>query len=151
MSELLRELPAVALRGVVILPGMVTHFDVSRKRSIQAIETSMQMDNQIFLIAQRDMETDEPGMEDLYKIGVIANIKQIVKMKNDIIRVLVEGIDRAELAFVKENENYLETAVVKTEEEREEFPAGVEEAMVRAMQEALVEYCTANVKVGRRL
>ena len=73
MSELLRELPAVALRGVVILPGMVTHFDVSRKRSIQAIETSMQMDNQIFLIAQRDMETDEPGMEDLYKIGVIAN------------------------------------------------------------------------------
>ena len=151
MSELLRELPAVALRGVVILPGMVTHFDVSRKRSIQAIETSMQMDNQIFLIAQRDMETDEPGMEDLYKIGVIANIKQIVKMKNDIIRVLVEGIDRAELAFVKENENYLETAVVKTEEEREEFPAGVEEAMVRAMQEALVEYCTANVKVGKEL
>ena len=72
-------------------------------------------------------------------------------MKNDIIRVLVEGIDRAELAFVKENENYLETAVVKTEEEREEFPAGVEEAMVRAMQEALVEYCTANVKVGKEL
>lgn len=151
MSELLRELPAVALRGVVILPGMVTHFDVSRKKSIRAIETSMQMDNQIFLVAQRDLETDEPGMDDLYKIGVIANIKQIVKMKNDIMRVLVEGIDRAELAFIKENENYLETAVVKAEEEKETFPAGVEEAMLRAMQEALLAYCTENPKVGKEL
>lgn len=151
MSEMLRELPAVALRGVTILPGMVAHFDVSREKSIKAIETSMKMDNQIYLVTQRDLDVNDPDVNDLYKIGVIAGIKQIVKLKNDIVRVLVEGGQRAELAYLKENSEYLEAAVVVLQEEEEDFPYGMEDAMLRAVQEALLEYCTVNPKVGKEL
>ncbi len=151
MSEMLRELPAVALRGVTILPGMVAHFDVSREKSIKAIETSMKMDNQIYLVTQRDLDVNDPDVNDLYKIGVIAGIKQIVKLKNDIVRVLVEGGQRAELAYLKENSEYLEAAVVALQEEEEDFPYGMEDAMLRAVQEALLEYCTVNPKVGKEL
>ena len=151
MSELLRELPAVALRGVTILPGMITHFDISRSKSMKAVEKAMLGDDQIFLVTQRDIEEEDPDITGLYKIGIIAGIKQIIKLKDDIVRVLVEGLQKAELAYFNPNEEYLDAAVVVLEEPEEKLPEDVEEAMLRAVQEALIRYCTENPKIGKEL
>ena len=97
MSDMIQYLPAIALRGTTILPDMIVHFDVSREKSVKAIEKAMVKDQRVFLITQKDPETEDPAMEDLYKIGTIAEIKQLVKGKNNIIQVLVEGLERAEL------------------------------------------------------
>ena len=86
MSEILKELPAVILRGCVLLPGVVSHFDISAQRSIHAVEEAMNGDNHIFLVTQKDMQTEHATQEDVYAIGVVAEIKQIVKMQNHVIR-----------------------------------------------------------------
>ncbi len=151
MNELLQEMPAVALRGITILPGMVSHFDVSRKKSIKAVEAAMRVDGRIFLVTQKDMNTEEPGEEDLYRIGVIAEIKQIIKLQNDIVRIIVEGKKRAELAYFTEKQEHLQAQVVLFKNEEEHYPPEVEEAMLRSLQEALLEYCTVNPKVGKEL
>ena len=149
---MLRELPAVALRGMTVLPGMVTHFDVSRRISVQAVETSMRADSQIFLVTQKDMEEKDPGIEDLYSIGVIAQIKQIVKLKDNVVRVLAEGMQRAELAYRVDNRRYMEVGVRILEEEEEgELPKEKETAMLRSLQEELIEYCRVNPRVGKEL
>ena len=96
MDDKIITIPAVALRGMTILPGMVAHFDVSRGRSIRAIEEAMMEKQEIFLVTQRDVEDDDPQIEDLYHIGIIARIKQVIKMQNGIVRILVEGEQRAE-------------------------------------------------------
>ena len=95
MSEITKVLPAVALRGMTILPGMVVHFDVSRERSIKAIERAMLQDEKVFLVTQKDPDAEEPTGEDLYNIGLVAVIKQVIKLPNNILRILVEGQDRA--------------------------------------------------------
>lgn len=151
MNELLQEMPAVALRGITILPGTVSHFDVSRKKSIKAVEAAMRIDGRIFLVTQKDMNTETPAVDDLYRVGVIAEIKQIIKLQNDIVRVIVDGKRRAELAFLMENKEYLNAQVVLFRNEGEHCPADVEEAMLRSLQEALLGYCTANPKVGKGL
>ena len=152
MSELLIELPAVALRGITILPEMVAHFDVSRQKSIKAVETAMLSDSRIFLVTQRDMETEEPSAEDLYRIGVIAEIKQIIKLQNQVLRVIVEGIERAELvSFLEEQKEYLRAQAVLFEIEEEAYTQEMEEAMLRSLQEALADYCRANPKAGKEL
>ena len=97
MSEQIKKVPAVALRGMTILPGMIAHFDVSRERSIHAVEQAMMDDEQIFLVTQRNAEENEPEAEDLYQIGILASIKQVIKMQDNIVRVLVEGTKRAQL------------------------------------------------------
>ena len=89
-TEILK-IPAVALRGMVILPGMIAHFDISRDRSIRAIEQCMMDSQKIFLSAQKDVEQEEPGADDVYHIGVIAEVKQVIKLQNNIVRILVEG------------------------------------------------------------
>ena len=101
MDEKYRKIPAVALRGMTILPGMVAHFDVSRSKSIKALETAMMEDQMVFLVTQRNAETEEPEEKDLYTIGVIAVIKQVIKMQNNVVRVLVEGESRAYLAAIR--------------------------------------------------
>ncbi|MCU6762386.1 Lon protease 1 [uncultured Roseburia sp.] len=151
MSELLKELPAVALRGITILPGMIAHFDISREKSIKAIETCMMEDNQIYLVTQRDMEEEDPDVNGLYKIGVIASIRQLIKLKDDVVRVLVEGKEKAELAYLNQDKGYLEAAVVPVEEKETEVSPEVEEAMLRAVQEAMIEYCKVNPKSGKEL
>ena len=98
MDTMIRKLPAVALRGMVILPGMIAHFDVSREKSIRAVEESMMDEQHIFLVAQKDVEQEEPGIEDVYKIGTIAEVKQVIKLQNKVVRILVEGKERAELS-----------------------------------------------------
>ena len=97
MTNETQVMPAVALRGITILPDMIVHFDVSRKKSIRAIEEAMTKDQRIFLITQKDPKVEEPSEDDLYKIGTVAMIKQVAKAPKDMLRVLVEGMERAEL------------------------------------------------------
>ncbi len=104
-TEILK-IPAVALRGMVILPGMIAHFDISRDRSIRAIEQCMMDSQKIFLSAQKDVEQEEPGADDVYHIGVIAEVKQVIKLQNNIVRILVEGIERAELSAFAQTDPY---------------------------------------------
>ena len=152
MSELTRELPAVALRGMVILPGMVAHFDVSRPKSVRAVEQAMVRDQDIFLVAQRDLEEEEPDISGLYRIGTIARVKQVIKMQHEIVRVLVEGQKRAELLSFPEQEDYLVAEVATFEAaEQEMYEPQVAEAMVRSIQETLSAYGTVNPKVGKEL
>ncbi len=150
MSDMIRTIPAVALRGMTILPGMVAHFDVSRKKSIKAVEEAMMGDQRIFLVTQRDVETEEPQTEDLFRIGIVAEIKQVIKMQNNIIRILAEGLERAELSAIVENEPFLLTEIVYFEQSmEEEFSEEAKEGMLRAIQEAYGRYAVLNPKLGK--
>ena len=152
MDTMIRKLPAVALRGMVILPGMIAHFDVSREKSIRAVEESMMDEQHIFLVAQKDVEQEEPGIEDVYKIGTIAEVKQVIKLQNKVVRILVEGKERAELSAFLDSTDYLYTEVICFDEEAEgELPEEVKEAMVRSVQETFGKYLAVNPKVGKDL
>ena len=148
MSERIRKIPAVALRGMTILPGMIAHFDVSRERSIHAVEQAMMDDEQIFLVTQKNAQKDEPEAEDLYQIGIIASIKQVIRMQDNIVRVLVEGTERAELQELFSEDTYL-AAEVATFSDTEELSDGAKEAMLRGVQETFAKYCMANPKIGK--
>ena len=152
MSDLIRVMPAVALRGTVILPDMIVHFDVSRKKSVKAVEEAMLQDQKIFLVAQRDPDTEDPGAEDVYKIGTIATIKQVVKLPKGVLRILVEGEERAELIGFEPLESYLRAEVVGFEPGgAEELPDTVREAMVRTIRELFAAYCKENQRVSKEL
>lgn len=151
MSDIIQHLPAIALRGTTILPDMIVHFDVSREKSMKAIEKAMVQDQKVFLITQRDPETEEPAQEDLYKIGTIAEIKQLVKTKKNMIQVLVEGQERGELLRFEENPLYLEAEIALFEEEQEEPEGNVKEAMLRGIKELFVRYCNENPKFSKDL
>ena len=117
MSDMIQHLPAIALRGTTILPDMIVHFDVSREKSIKAIEKAMVQDQRVFLITQRDPQTEEPSQEDLYTVGIIGEIKQLVKNRKNMVQVLVEGKQRAELVRFDSEDVYLEAEVALFEEE----------------------------------
>ncbi|MCB5599574.1 endopeptidase La [Blautia hansenii] len=151
MSDIIQHLPAIALRGTTILPDMIVHFDVSREKSMKAIEKAMVQDQKVFLITQRDPETEEPAQEDLYKIGTIAEIKQLVKTKKNMVQVLVEGQERGELLRFEENPLYLEAEIALFEEEQEEPEGNVKEAMLRGIKELFVRYCNENPKLSKDL
>ena len=152
MDTMIRKLPAVALRGMVILPGMIAHFDVSREKSIRAVEESMMDEQHIFLVAQKDIEREEPGIEDVYKIGTIAEVKQVIKLQNNVVRILVEGQERAELSAFLDCPDYLYAEVIRFDEEVEgELPEEVQQAMVRSVQETFGKYLVVNPKVGKDL
>ena len=91
MTQPIEILPAIALRGTTILPDMIVHFDISREKSIKAVEAAMVKDQRVFLITQKDPETENPGIPDLYQVGTVAFVKQVVKLPQDVLRVLVEG------------------------------------------------------------
>lgn len=155
MSDITKLMPAVALRGMTILPDMVIHFDVSRKKSIKAIEKAMLGDQKIFLITQIDVDDEEPSEEGLYKIGCIANIKQVIKLPNNILRVLVEGLCRGELIEIIDSDDeteYLECEVKELVKENGEFIADSEkEAMVRNLKEIFLAYSSENYKISKEL
>ena len=148
MSEQIKKVPAVALRGMTILPGMIAHFDVSRERSIHAVEQAMMDDEQIFLVTQRNAEENEPEAEDLYQIGILASIKKVIKMQDNIVRVLVEGTTRAQLQELFSEGTYL-AAEVMTFSDTEDLSDGAKEAMLRGVQETFTKYCMANPKMGK--
>ncbi len=150
MEELISRLPAVALRGMTVLPEMVAHFDVSRERSVHAVEQAMMGEQKVYLIAQLDPEKDEPTEKDLYNIGVIAEIKQIIKLQNNIVRVLVEGLERAELSHMIESDDYLLAEVICFDTEgEEELSDEAKEAMMRSLKETFLSYGKINPKLGR--
>lgn len=152
MDTMIMKMPAVALRGMVILPGMVAHFDVSRAKSIKAVEEAMMDEQKIFLVAQKDVEQENPDIEDLFKIGIIAEVKQVIKLQNNIVRILVEGKERAELSAFLENPDYLLAEIIRFDEEVDDgLPEEAKEAMLRSIQETFGKYMVVNPKMGKEL
>ena len=151
MTQLIHILPAIALRGTTILPDMIVHFDVSRERSIKAIEAAMLHDQKIFLITQKDPEKERPEHADLYKVGTVAYIKQVVKLPHELLRVLVEGKERAELLSIEQEDPFLKVEVTGFEEDSGHYPDTVKEAMYRSIQGLFQRYCMENGKIGREL
>lgn len=146
------KMPAVALRGMVILPGMIAHFDISREKSIKAVEQCMMETQKIFLVTQRDVEQENPQLEDLYQIGIIAEVKQVIKLQNNIIRVLVEGDERAELSSFVETERFLVAEIARFDETVDEgLLEDAKTAMVRSIQETYAKYQTLNPRAGKEL
>lgn len=139
-------MPAVALRGLTILPGMVQHFDISREKSIRAIETAMMGNQKVYLVTQRHPEQETPAVADLYQMGTISQIKQLVKMPGGIIRVMVEGDKRAALLTLFEEGPYLEAEVEEAPMQEEQLTDTVKEAMSRIVKEKLEEFGNANPK-----
>ena len=139
-------MPAVALRGLTILPGMVQHFDISREKSIRAIETAMMGNQKVYLVTQRHPEQETPAVTDLYQMGTISQIKQLVKMPGGIIRVMVEGEKRAALLTLFEEGPYLEAEVEEAPMQEEQLTDTVKEAMSRIVKEKLEEFGNANPK-----
>ena len=139
-------MPAVALRGLTILPGMVQHFDISREKSIRAIETAMMGNQKVYLVTQRHPEQETPAVADLYQMGTISQIKHLVKMPGGIIRVMVEGEKRAALFTLFEEGPYLEAEVEEAPMQEEQLTDTVKEAMSRIVKEKLEEFGNANPK-----
>ena len=153
MRDEIRMLPAVALRGITILPGMIAHFDISREVSIKAVERAMKDGDSIFLVTQKDTNKENPEIEDLQSIGVIAEIKQVVRLQNDIIRVIVEGEQRAEVyEIAQDQQDYLKARVIAyIEEDEKHLPAQAEEAMVMSVQETFAKYSAVQGRIGKEV
>ena len=141
----------MALRGTTILPDMIVHFDINRPRSIRSLEEAMQEEQKIFLVTQRDPAVEEPGQADLYEMGCIAQVKQIVKLPKNMMRVLVEGQQRAQLWALKEEEGYLLAEIEEVWPEGEDLAENAREAMLQGMRELFGSYCRENPKVSREL
>lgn len=141
----------MALRGTTILPDMIVHFDINRPRSIRSLEEAMQEEQKIFLVTQRDPAVEEPGQADLYEMGCIAQVKQIVKLPKNMMRVLVEGQQRAQLWALKEEEGYLLAEIEEVRPEGEDLAENAREAMLQGMRELFGSYCRENPKVSREL
>ncbi len=144
-------MPAVALRGLTILPGMIAHFDISRDKSLKAIEEAMQQDQKIFLVTQRDIEKDDPAVEDLYPMGIVAEIKQVVKLQNDIVRILVDGQSRAKLLGFTRHEEYLEAKICYFEGNTYLLPDDMQQAMIMGVKEAFHRYAAVIGKMSKEL
>ena len=159
MSQEVKSLPMVALRGMTILPEMVTHFDVSRERSVKAVEEAMLEEGQrIFLAAQKDMEVEEPGREDMYATGTIAAIKQVIKLPRNILRVLIAGETRAELNEIEIDQPYMRASVTVVEDiDQTKFKFGDApgnpnlEAMARGLKEIYMEYVMKHPKYPKEM
>ena len=153
MEEVTKVLPAIALRGTTILPDMIVHFDISRPKSVRAVEEAMLGDQKIFLITQKDPDTEVPGLLDVYKIGTIAVIKQVVRMPKDVLRILVEAERRAELLnFEEEESEYLRAEVALfTGSDEMQFSDIEQEAMLRNLKELFAVYCEQTQKVSKEL
>ena len=151
MKQPISILPAIALRGTTILPDMIVHFDVSRERSMKAIEAAMLQDEKIFLITQKDPEMETPGITDLYKVGTIAYIKQVVKLPHDLLRVLVEGVERAELIGLEQEEPFLKAETVQVEADGAHYTGSLREAMYRSIRELFQRYCLESGRISKDL
>lgn len=152
MSELIRILPAIALRGTTILPDMIVHFDISRSRSVKAVEAAMLQEQKVFLVTQKDPDTEVPGLLDVYKIGTIATVKQVVKLPKGVVRILVEGEERAELIGFEPNDQWLEAEIETFDHLAEEpLTENEEEAMGRNLRELFSAYCQAGQKISQEL
>lgn len=144
-------MPAVALRGLTILPGMIAHFDISRERSLRAVEEAMEQDQKIYLVTQRNVDSEDPTQEDLYQMGIVADIKQVVRLQNDVVRILVDGISRAALLGFTGNEKYLEAEVCYCDSNADSLPEDLREAMLLGVREAFHRYAAVVGKISKEL
>ncbi|MGE5676620.1 MAG: endopeptidase La [Pseudomonadota bacterium] len=142
-----KRLPLLPLRGLSIFPYMVLHFDVGREKSIRALEEAMINDQLIFLVTQKDAHTDLPTTEDFHEVGTISKIKQLLKLPGDTIRVLVEGINRAQIKEIVSDEAYFLVDVLEHQEEQTERDLELE-ALRRSVLGVFDEYIKANPKVA---
>lgn len=132
------------------MPEMIVHFDVSRERSIAAIQQAMVEEQEIFLVAQKSIETENPGQEDVYEIGTVASVKQLIKLSKKVVRVLVEGKNRAVLKKIEETDPYLRAEVEVLEEQEITIPDDLNaEAMMRGLKEIITEYAAKNGKISK--
>ena len=157
MDNEIKSLPMVALRGMTILPEMVVHFDVSREKSIAAVQEAMVEEQKIFLVAQRTVNTEDPGQKDVYEVGTVASVRQIIKLPKHIVRVLVAGESRAVLREIEFSAPYLRAKVEVVEEPEEENSGDEEslhedtgtEAMERSLKDMFVDYAARNGKISK--
>lgn len=151
MEEQIINMPAVALRGLTILPGMIAHFDISRERSLRAVEEAMEQDQKIYLVTQRNVDSEDPTQEDLYQMGIVADIKQVVRLQNDVVRILVDGISRAALLGFTDNEKYLEAEICYCDSNADSLPEDLREAMLLGVREAFHRYAAVVGKISKEL
>ena len=151
MEEQIINMPAVALRGLTILPGMIAHFDVSRERSLRAIEEAMEQDQRIYLVTQSNVDREDPTQEDLYRMGIVADIKQVVRLQNDVVRILVDGISRAKLLGFTGRKEYLEAEICCCDSNADSLPEDLKEAMLLGVREAFHRYAAVIGKISKEL
>lgn len=156
MENEMMSLPMVALRGMTVLPEQVVHFDVSREKSLQAVERAMREEQKIFLTAQKDMDTDDPGLGDVHRIGCVASIKQIVKVHGNVRRILVAGEKRAEIEYLQDTPFlHADIRVIpdrEGEDAKEIFGNALSNAaMQRGLKDIFKEYMTRNPKISKEL
>ncbi len=152
MEDTVREMPAVALRGMTIFPDMIIHFDLSREKSICAVEKAMMGGQQIFLVTQKDKEEEDPDFEGVYSIGTIAFVKQIIKLPKNLVRILVEGMERGELLGFEEDKTCLMARVAEKKKEAREIIDAIEgEALGRMLRELFGEYGSLYPRVGQAI
>ena len=147
--ERFEQMPAVALRGMTILPDTMIHFDLIREKSIRAVEEALDADHKVFLVTQKKAETEEPSREDLYSIGCVASVKQVTKLPDNLVRVFVEGKERGRLVSLDEESSYLLAEVEYVEEK--EGDSCETEAMKRNIKEQFAAYCRLHPRTGRTL
>ena len=144
-------MPAIALRGLTIFPGMIIHFDLSREKSISAVEKAMMNDQKVFLVTQKSADTENPDIDDVFTIGTIAEIKQISKLPNKIVRILVDGLEKARLIQFEESKELLIADIEPLEIQADEKTDYETDAMNRQIQEMLEEYSRYYPKAGKTI
>ena len=150
IEEQIRTMPVVALKGLTILPGMMTHFDAVKRQDIAAVEYALVGDQKVFLVTQRNPEPEEPELEDLYQLGTIALVKQLVRLPGKVVRVLVEGLERGELLTLEGGDRSLRGQVAPMDP-GEEPDAVTQEAMCRIVKEKLEDYGRENLKFAKEI
>lgn len=149
MAEQRLNLPMVPLRGLTIMPEMIVHFDVSRESSIAAVQEAMAEEQKIFLVSQKSIETEKPTQEDVFEIGTIATVKQIMKLPKQILRVLVEGEVRGRLINMSDDAPYLQAEVEIIEDDEAMSETLDDQAMLRGLKDIFVEYAAKNSKFSK--
>ncbi|RGZ76684.1 endopeptidase La [Agathobacter rectalis] len=130
---------------------MIAHFDISRERSLRAVEEAMEQDQKIYLVTQRNVDSEDPTQEDLYQMGIVADIKQVVRLQNDVVRILVDGISRAALLGFTGNEKYLEAEICYCDSNADSLPDDLREAMLLGVREAFHRYAAVVGKISKEL
>ena len=151
MKEIIQVMPAVALRGMTILPDMIVHFDVSRSKSKRAVERAMTTNQKLFVVTQRDPDVENPEKEEVFSAGTIVTIKQMTKLQHGLIRVLVEAVERAELIELLDNKEFLEAEVstANNDYDLDELPEECVEAMLRSLLDTFHQYVKAHGKLNK--
>ena len=152
MSEQKKILPAVALRGMTVMPEMVVHFDISRERSVKAVQEAMLNDQTVFLVTQKKIDIDTPDQEELYSVGIIAKVKQVLKMPKNVLRVLVTGEQRARLVNLEQTEPYMTAEIMPLEDYVPNLGSPVNiEGMIRGLKDLFMEYGAKSPRITKEL